>query len=142
MRSRSRFARSLLALVLLLGAGACRSSEEPDPLVGTFLSTTLIIEPTGLGARNALALGGSIGINIANNYVTAGTLVLPPAATGGAAVVASLAGVADTAGTFVRFVMPADTFVRDLVFTLVENRLEARNQVVNGTLYDVVLTRQ
>ena len=141
MRSRP-FAGFLLAVALLLGVAACGSTENEDPLVGTFLATTLTIQPAGLGARNALALGGSLGINIANNYETVGTVVLPPAATGGAAVVTSLAGVADTAGTFVRFVMPADSFVRDLEFTQVENRLEARDQLVGDTRYDVVLTRQ
>ena len=142
MRSRP-FAGFTLAVALLLGVAACGSTENEDPLVGTFLATTLTIQPAGLGARNALALGGSLGINIANNYETVGTLVLPPAATGGGtAVVTSLAGVADTAGTFVRFVMPADSFVRDLEFTQVENRLEARDQLVGDTRYDVVLTRQ
>ena len=141
MRSRP-FAGFLLAVALLLGVAACGSTENEDPLVGTFLATTLTIQPAGLGARNALALGGSLGINIANNYETVGTVVLPPAATGGAAVVTSLAGVADTAGTFVRFVMPADSFVRDLEFTQVDNRLEARDQLVGDTRYDVVLTRQ
>ena len=141
MRSRP-FAGFTLAVALLLGVAACGSTENEDPLVGTFLATTLTIQPAGLGARNALALGGSLGINIANNYETVGTLVLPPAATGGAAVVTSMAGVADTAGTFVRFVMPADSFVRDLEFTQIENRLEARDQLVGDTRYDVVLTRQ
>jgi hypothetical protein len=141
MRSPSAV-RLLLAATLLLGVAGCHNSSEPDPLIGTYLATTLTIQPSGLGVRNALALGGTLGINIANNYETAGTLVLPPAATGGGAILADMAGVADTAGAFVRFVQPADSFVRDLQFTLVENRLEARNQVVAGTAYDVVLTRQ
>jgi hypothetical protein len=32
--------------------------------------------------------------------------------------------------------------VQNLAFTLVENRLEAVNQVVAGTNYNIILTRQ
>ena len=42
----------------------------------------------------------------------------------------------------VRFLQPADSFVRDLVFTLVSNRLEAVNQTVADTVYTIVLTKQ
>lgn len=138
-----------LAAALLLGVGACGKVTEPAPIVGTFLATTLTMSPSGQGTINVLALGGTLGINIANNLVTAGALVLPPSVTGGAAFTSSLAGFADTTGTTVRFgqapvrfPQPTDNFVRHLTFTLVDNRLEALNQTVAGTRYDVVLTRQ
>lgn len=142
MRPLSHVRSVLAASVLLLTAGACRRIAEPDPIVGTFLASTFTITPSGQGPKNVLALGGTLGINVANNLVTAGTLVLPPTVTGGATYTAVLAGAADTTGAAVRFVPAGGSFVRDLTFTLVENRLEALNQTVAGTRYDLILTRQ
>ena len=133
--------RLLAAALLVIGSG-CRKVTDPDPIIGTFLATTFTAAPTGQPPVNMLARGATVGINIANNLVTAGSLVLPPSATGGAAFTANLAGVADTTGGRVRFLQPADSFVRDLVFTLVQNRLEAVNQTVADTVYTLVLTRQ
>jgi hypothetical protein len=135
-------ARILLALCLLAAAGACRNPAEPDPVVGTWLATTFRVTPMGQGEVNVLAEGGTLGFNVANNFVTTGTLVVPPGLNGGTTSTASLAGTAVRTQNTVRFVQQADTFVRDLTFTLVENRLEARDQVVAGTTYDLVLTRQ
>jgi hypothetical protein len=129
-------------VALLFVVGACRSPSEPAPIVGTFLATTFTMAPSGLGTQNVLALGGTLGINVANNLVTAGTLVLPPSVTGTTTFTASMAGVADTTGATVRFVPAGGSFVGNLTFTLVENRLEARNQTVSGTQYDLILTRQ
>ena len=142
MRS-TRLLRALSALVLLLAApSGCRRATDPDPLVGTWLATTFQVAPSGQGVINALTSGGTLGLNIANNFVVTGTLILPPAVTGGAPLTASLAGTAVRTGNSVQFTQSADTFVRNLTFTLVDNRLEAANQVVAGTTYDIVLTRQ
>jgi hypothetical protein len=132
----------LLAAALLVTGSGCRKVTDPDPIIGTFLATTFSETPAGQAPVNVLARGGTLGINIANNLVTAGSLILSPNVTGGAAFTASMAGVADTTGGRVRFVQAADSFVRDLVFTLVGNRLEAVNQTVAGTVYTLVLTRQ
>ena len=135
------FMRRVLACCLLV-AGACRGTTDPDPIVGTFLATTFQSAVTGQGAVNVLAQGGTLGVNVANNFVTAGTLIVPAAVNGGVTFTASLAGTAVRTDSTVRFNLPADSFVRDLTFTLTANRLEARNQTVGGTTYDIVLTRQ
>ena len=134
--------RVLLAVVVLLGASACRRATDPDPLVGTYLATTFLVTPSGQGVLNVLALGGTLGLNVANNYVTSGTLIVPASVNGGSTFTASLAGTATRTGSSVRFTQSADTFVRDLTFTLAENRLEAVDQVVGGTRYNIILTRQ
>lgn len=134
--------RILLAACLLVAASACRSPAEPDPVIGTWLATTFHMAPSGQAPVNVLAGGGALGLNVANNFVTTGTLIIPPALNGGTTITASLAGTAVRTESAVRFTQPADTFMRDLTFALVENRLEARNQVVAGTTYDIVLTRQ
>ena len=133
---------ALLALLVLAVVGACRRPTDADPLVGTYLATTFTVSSAGQGTVNVLAVGGSLGLNVANNYVVAGTLIIPPSLNGGTIFTASMAGVLDTAGSRIRFIQPADTFVRDLTFTRVENRLEAVNQTIDGTTYELVLDRQ
>jgi hypothetical protein len=140
----NRLVPAFLAL-LLLATSACRGATDPDPLVGTWLATTFQVTPTGQGQKSVLAAGGTLGLNIAktdSTFVTTGTVILPASVTGGATFTASLAGPAVRTNTIVRFTPTADSFVRDLIFTLVENRLEAMNQVVAGTKYDIILTRQ
>ena len=134
---------ALLGL-LLMTANGCHSATAPDPLVGTWLATTFRVVPPGRAQQDVLAAGGTLGVNVANSaaFITAGTVILPPAVTGGATYNASLAGTAVKTGNTVQIATTADTFVRDLIFTLNENRLEALNEVVGGTTYDIVLTRQ
>jgi hypothetical protein len=131
----------VLAAALLVAVVGCRKVTDPDPRIGTFLATTFTVTPSGQAPINVLAQGGTLGINIANNFLTAGSLVLPPSVTGGTAVTASMAGTADTTGGKIRFVQTADTFVRNLTFTMVERRLEAVNQTVAGATYTLVLSR-
>jgi hypothetical protein len=135
--------RTLFAALLLVSASACGGNNDLDPVVGTWLATTFQVAPFGQGPTNVLASGGTLGLNVANkNFVTAGTLIIPASLAGGTTFTASMAGTAVRTDNIVRFTQPADTFVRDLTFTLVENRLEALNQTVSGTRYDIILTRQ
>jgi hypothetical protein len=129
-------------LVLLAMASGCRGATAPDPLVGTWLATTFRVAPPGQGQQDVLSAGGTLGLNVATNFVTAGTVIVPASVTGSTTFTASLEGRAVEIGNSVRFAANADSFVRDLVFTLVENRLEAVNQVVAGTTYHLILTRQ
>jgi hypothetical protein len=143
MRS-SRLIAAFLAF-LLATTSACRGSTAPDPLVGTWLATTFRMTSAGQGEKDVLAAGGTLGLNIASvdsTFITTGTVILPASVTGSAPFNASLAGPAVRANSMVRFVPVADSFMRDLVFTLVENRLEAVNQIVAGTSYNIILTRQ
>ena len=132
-------------LVLLATAGACRGTTAPNPLVGTWLATTFLVTPAGQAQRNVLTDGGTLGVNIVqvdSGFLATGTVILPASVTRAAASTTSLAGTAVESGSTVRFTPSADSFVRSLTFTLVENRLEAVNQVVAGTSYDIILTRQ
>jgi hypothetical protein len=143
MRS-SRLGRALLAASLLAAPAACRHAADPDPLVGTFLATTFRITPSGQGPVNVLAQGGVLGVNfapVAGGYVTAGTLIVPATLNGGVTFTASLAGTATRTESTVRLAHAADTFVRNLTFTLAGDSLTA-NQMLSGTTYDLVLRRQ
>ena len=134
--------RVVLVLLALLVAGACRNPEDPDPLVGTYYATTFTMSTPGQGTVNVLAAGGSLGLNVANNYAVTGTMIIPASVNGGATRIVSMNGVLDTAGTGIRFVQAANSFVRELTFTFVDDRLEAVNQTVDGTTYDLILARQ
>jgi hypothetical protein len=137
----NRLLAAFLAL-LLAATSACRGSTAPDPLVGTWLASTFRITSASQGQKDVLAAEGSLGVNVATNFVTAGTVIIPATVTGGLPFTASLAGAAVKNGNTVQFAANANSFMRDLVFTLVENRLEAVNQVVAGTNYNIILTRQ
>jgi hypothetical protein len=141
---RNRLVPALLVLLLGMMSG-CHRSTAPNPLVGTWLASTFLVTPAGQGQKNVLTAGGTLGVNIVqvdSIFITTGTVILPSSVTGGAAFTASLAGTASESGSTVRFATTADSFVRDLVFTLDENRLEAVNQGVGGATYEIILTRQ
>ena len=132
----------LVLLVATLVVAACSNPEDPDPLVGTYYATTFTVSAPGQGTVNVLAVGGSLGLNVATNYVVTGTLIVPAVLNGGTTLTQSMGGVLDTAGAHVRFVQPADSFVRELSFDFVDDRLEAVNQVVDGKTYELILTKQ
>jgi hypothetical protein len=133
---------TLAACLALVVASGCRRPTDPDPLVGTWLATTFEVAPTGQPPVNMLAAGATLGLNVANNFVVAGTLIVPATVTGSTTFTADMAGTATRTDNTVRFSQNADSFVRDLTFLLVENRLEARSQVLGGNTYTVILTRQ
>ena len=137
-----RLLNALVACLALVVATGCRRPTDPDPLVGTWLATTFQVAPTGQPPVNMLAAGATLGLNVANNFVVAGTLIIPATVTGTMTFTADMAGTATRTDNTVRFTQNADSFVRDLTFLLVENRLEARSQVLGANTYTVILTRQ
>ena len=137
-----RLLSALMAGLALVVATGCRRPTDPDPLVGTWLATTFQVAPTGQPPVNMLAAGATLGLNVANNFVVAGTLIIPATVTGTMTFTADMAGTATRTDNTVRFTQNADSFVRDLTFLLVENRLEARSQVLGANTYTLILTRQ
>jgi hypothetical protein len=129
-----------LAASLFLAATAC-SSTDANPLAGSYVATTFQVTPTGESMIDVLAYGGSLGITIAGDNSTSGTLVIP-ASLAGAVFTESMAGTAVRAGNTVTFTQSSDTFVRNLAFTVKESTLEAVNQSLTGATFTVVLTRQ
>ena len=138
----TRLLHALIACLALVVANGCRRPTDPDPLVGTWLATTFEVAPTGQPPVNMLAAGATLGLNVANNFVVAGTLIVPATVTGTMTFTADMAGTATRTDNSVRFTQSSDSFVRDLTFLLVDNRLEARSQVLGTNTYTVILTRQ
>ncbi len=133
--------RSLVVLVVT-GVAACGDSNDPGgaSIAGSYIATTLRITPPGESPADVLASGGSLTLAIDGQGQVTGTLNVPPSIGGG--VNASMAGTAVVTGNNVDFDQPADTFVRDLMFSIAGQQLRADQTLSSGTRYEVILVRQ
>ena len=137
----------VLALLLLTLSSAAVSGcggdtpNQPSSIAGAYTATVFRVTPTGQATIDVLAQGGSLSITIASNTSASGTLSLP-ASVAGAPFSASMTGTVVQTGTTVRFEQTADTFVRDLTFTIVGNTLQTTNQVAGVGSFAITLTRQ
>lgn len=132
----------VLAMTGSLIACGNDSPTETDSLSGTYNATTLRITPTGQASIDALTQGGSMTLVINDSRSTGGSLTLPTAVTGGAALTASMAGTAVQTGGTIRFQQSADTFVRDLTFTVGAGVLTVTDQAAGSARFTITLTRQ
>jgi len=143
--SAARHRARLLALVTFASAwvSGCGSDSpsQPSSLAGTYVATVFRVTPTGQPPIDVLAQGGTLSITIASDNTASGTLSLP-ASVAGTAFSASMAGTVVQTGTTVRFEQTADTFVRDLTFTVVGNTLQTTSQVAGAGSFTITLTRQ
>lgn len=142
LRPRGVLARA--ALLALAATAACSSTPvapTPASLAGNYSATVFRVTPPGQPQVDALAAGGSITIAIASGGTTTGTLFLPASVTGGSAFTASMAGSITVAGSSVQFVQSADSFIRNLTFTVSGTTLTVTNGVAAGASYTITLTR-
>jgi len=135
----------LLALVTLASAlvSGCGSDSptQPSSLAGTYVATEFRVTPTGQPTIDVLAAGGSLSVTIASDNTANGSLSIP-ASVAGTPFNASMAGTVVQSGSTVKFQQTADTFVRDLTFSIVGNTLQATNQVAGVGSFAITLTRQ
>lgn len=124
----------------LSGCGS-DAPNQPSSIAGAYTATVFRVTPTGQPTIDVLAQGGSLSVTIASDKTASGSLSLP-ASVAGSPFTASMTGtVVQTNGT-VRFEQTADSFVRDLMFTIVGNTLQATNQVAGSASFTVTLSRQ
>jgi hypothetical protein len=112
-----------LRITAVLGAAtllACGSdTTAPNPLVGSYHATQWTTTGSS-GQTNQLLVGSTLNITLNSDGTTTGHLHV--AASGGnPAVDADMAGTWTQQGNTVTFDQVADTFVRDMPFTLVAN---------------------
>lgn len=140
---RTTFRSALAAVAMLSAVAACGDDGvvDPDPVAGTYTATTFRVTPPAATEINVLTEGGSLTIVIGANSTTTGTLNLPASVTGGTPLQASMAGTVERNGNGVSFDQTADTFVRDLNWTVAGNTITVTNQSVGGASYTIVLTR-
>lgn len=126
-----------LAALVLLG---CKGTEA-SPIAGTWSATTFLFTEAGKQPADVLAQGGGLTITVSSTNRTIGSLSVPATITGGASVVASMAGTATVSGSTVQFDQEADTFVRDVTWTITGNTLVTTSSV-SGVTLNITLTRQ
>jgi len=143
--SAARQRATVLALLTLSSAwlSGCGSDtpSQPSSIAGAYTATVFRVTPTGQSTIDVLAQGGSLSVTIASDNTASGSLSLP-ASVAGAPFSASMTGTVVQTGNTVRFEQAADTFVRDLTFTIVGNTLQATNQVAGVASFTITLTRQ
>ncbi len=140
LRSVQRIALTVFASATVLGCGSDTPTEVPT-LAGTYQASTFQVTPTGQSTIDALSQGAVLSVVIAANNATTGTLTLPASVTGDVALTASMAGTAVRTGANVAFQQSADTFVRDLTWTLGATTLAVTDQTAGGARFTIVLTR-
>jgi hypothetical protein len=143
-RSTARQCAGALAFLALSSAwlAGCGSDapNQPSSIAGTYTATVFQVTPTGQPTIDVLAQGGSLSVTIASDNAASGSLSLPPSVAG-APFTASMTGTAVQTGTTVHFEQTADTFIRDLTFTVVGNTLQATNQVAGSASFTITLSR-
>lgn len=134
-----------IAIAYTLGVtiAACGGdlSVEPGSVVGTFGATIFRVTPSGKPQIDVLAQGGSLSISVTAKNVTTGQLSLP-ASVAGSAVLAPMTGEAIITGNTVRFQQTADTFVRDLTWSVGRDTLQVSNQSVGSATYTITLVKR
>jgi hypothetical protein len=132
---------SITVLSAAMLAAACDSTEPSSALAGTWVATSFVFTETGAAPVDVLAAGGGLTIAIAGDNSTTGTLTIPGSIIGGSDFVASMAGTAVRSGNTVTFSQPADTFVRNVVWTVSGDTIEG-TLTQTGVTVDITLSRQ
>jgi hypothetical protein len=143
MTSLRRYAALFMATSALVACGGDSPTQTPqaDTLAGTYTATTFRVTPTGQAMIDVLAQNGSLVLTIASDNSTSGSLLVPSTVPGGTALLASMLGTATRTGTTVRFQQTADTFVRDLTWTISGKTLQVSDLAAGSARFTVTLTK-
>ena len=137
---RKYFGRALLPLSLSLAVG-CSDPLTPESLAGTYVATSFTI--SGDVTEDVLAAGGSLTITFNAGGTTSGSLFVPAGSfdSGGMDFTADMAGTFILANEAITLTQAADSFVRDLTWTVEGNRMNGTGSF-SGVTIIVVLSRQ
>lgn len=141
----SRFRRSValgtLLSVALLG-GCSDSPSSAGPLAGSYSATVMRVQPAGEPVVDLLAGGATLDVTIGEDNTTSGLLYVPKAlADEPEDLLESMAGTVEVSGGSLRFRQTADTFVKDLVWTVSGRTISVTNQTIGGVAFTITLTR-
>ena len=133
-----------LMLVATLITGGCNDVTfgglSEDDLAGRYEASAILIIEGGT-STNIVEQGATIDILLNANGSTTGTMFIPGGNDDGSNLTASLAGSWDYNGSMVTFSHSADTFLRDMDFTPLSNRLVG-DATFSGTRIIVTLVRR
>jgi hypothetical protein len=139
-RRRMRFLGAITVALVLTAACDDTDATAPSPssLAGTYVATRLT-STTGTSASvNQLGRGASITLTLAASGATSGRVLVPDPVE---PLDASLAGTWTLVGGDVELDHPADTFLRDMTFTVQGNTLVG-DETFGDMRVVVTLTRQ
>ena len=137
---RGSLATTFLALGLSLAVG-CSDPVTPESLAGTYVATTFAL--SGGATEDVLAAGGSLNITFKADGTTTGSLFVPASTfdSGGTDLTADMAGTFTLQNDSLTLMQAADSFVRDLTWTIDGNRINGTG-TFSGVTFTVVLSRQ
>jgi hypothetical protein len=117
------FLKSILLLAVAASATACGESSAPTGVpAGNY--TAILFRTTGAsGQRDELAAGSTVNLILASNGTTSGHLHIAASASNPVSD-ADMAGTWSEDGNVVTFSQQADTFVKDMPFTLSNDPVE------------------
>lgn len=130
-----------IPLCMILALAACDSPFSPTVanVAGDYSVQTLTVTDTS-GTTDWLAVGTTWTMSLAANGTTTGHLFIPGAGEGGADLNADMAGTWTLSGDSIQFDQAADSFVRDMSFLALENRLTG-DHTFSGARVRLVLTK-
>jgi hypothetical protein len=142
-----QFTIAVGTLVSLVACGDAYSTGTNQPpydtsIAGTYVATTFVVTRQNQAPVNALEQGAVLTITIAADNSASGSLFAPLSVTGGIDPHQSMAGSVTRTGASIRFVQPAETFVRDLVWTLSGRTISAVDAAQGTTRFTITLQRQ
>ena len=145
MRKNHRISRSLLLIAIPALLLACGGSDEPSssPYAGSYVATFWTTTGNS-GQQNQILAGSTLQITLAPNGTTTGHMHV--AASGSNPVFdADMAGTWTAGAGVVDFAQAADTFVKDMLFTVGSDingvMTLTGHQAFNGTDIQITLTR-
>ena len=99
---------------------ACGEASAPTvaSVAGSYAATEFTVAEAGGAAVDYLDLGATITLTLSADGSTSGQLFVPDGGEGGGDFVASLLGTWALAGNVVSLAHEADTFLRDMTFTV------------------------
>ena len=136
--------RTVPALLGIAAMLACGDSTSPSSPVGDY-TAIVFVTTDNTGATNQLAIGSTLNISLAANGTTTGHLHL--AASGAQTLFdADMAGTWSRNGEVIDFAQTADTFVKDMSFTIqrISGDVSALvgDQTFSGTRINLSLVRE
>jgi hypothetical protein len=135
--------QGLIALAVGLTLAGCSDEDGTDisDVAGSYEATTFVVTPDGEGQIDVLAAGGFINITINSNGTTTGDMFLP-ANVAGTDQAFSMDGTASIVGSEqVAFDQVADSFFRELTFTIEAEELVVLEQRAGSAVFTITLTR-
>ena len=131
----------LLLILLACGGGDGDGATGPpaESIAGSYAATNFKVTDSGT-TIDVLAQGGSLSITLTSQNATTGRLFVPGGGEGGVDLDADLVGTWTLSAGTVRFTQAADTFLRDIAFTVNGQTLVSQDSA-GGAVFDIVLSR-